>query len=123
MDTERISDADREEAVNLLGEQYAVGRLTKEEYDERSDAAWSARTQGDLAPLFADLPMRASTPPARTSRSPRQGRRSIPVLPLVLVLIALTVLAKAPILLIALCCYFLLRWGPGISRGARRHHR
>ena len=34
----RIGDDDREAAVTALGEHYAAGRLTKEEYDERADA-------------------------------------------------------------------------------------
>ena len=57
MDSLRLSDADREAAVDLLGDQYALGRLTRDEFDERSDAVWSAKTQGDLAPVFADLPV------------------------------------------------------------------
>jgi hypothetical protein len=44
MDTLRISDTDREAAMDLLSEQYSVGRLTKDEFDERSDAVWSARS-------------------------------------------------------------------------------
>ena len=71
MDTLRISDADRETALDLLGEQYAVGRLDKDEFDERSDAVWSAKTQGDLAPVFADLPVRS--PACRLAR-PGAGR-------------------------------------------------
>ena len=34
----RIGDAEREATISALGEHYAAGRLTKEEYDERSDA-------------------------------------------------------------------------------------
>ena len=63
MDSLRIGDAERESAVAALGEHYAQGRLAKEEYDERSDAAWSARTAADLAPLFADLPTPAAPAP------------------------------------------------------------
>ena len=70
MDTLRISDADRATALDLLSEQYAVGRLDKDEFDERSDAVWSAKTQGDLAPVFADLPWRS--PPAAVR--PVRGR-------------------------------------------------
>jgi hypothetical protein len=39
----------------VLGEAYADGRLTKEEYDERSDQAAGARTLGDLPALIRDL--------------------------------------------------------------------
>lgn len=52
----RLSSAERESAVAALGEHYAEGRLDKDEYDERSDAAWSAKTPSDLHPLFHDLP-------------------------------------------------------------------
>lgn len=40
----RASDQDRESAAEMLREAYAVGRLAREEFDERSDAAYSART-------------------------------------------------------------------------------
>jgi len=68
MDTLRLSDADREAATGLLSEQYAVGRLNKDEFDERSDAVWSAKTRGDLAPVFADLPVRSPALPVRVER-------------------------------------------------------
>ena len=52
----RISDAEREAAVSALGEHFAAGRLTREEYDERSERAYAARTAAEVAPLFTDLP-------------------------------------------------------------------
>lgn len=52
----RITDGDREAAVQALGEHYATGRLDKAEYDERADRAWAARTDSDVTPLFTDLP-------------------------------------------------------------------
>jgi hypothetical protein len=58
----RVSDEDRQGAVELLSEAYAVGRLSREELDERVTAAYSARTCGELRDLSADLPL----PPART---------------------------------------------------------
>ncbi|MGA9749138.1 MAG: DUF1707 domain-containing protein [Nocardioides sp.] len=51
----RASDADRAVVLAALGDAYADGRLTKEEYDERSTEAGLARTLGDLPPLLADL--------------------------------------------------------------------
>ncbi len=56
MTEHRIGTAEREAALEALGDHFAQGRLTKEEYDERSDAVWSSRTAADLGPLFADLP-------------------------------------------------------------------
>ncbi len=52
----RVSDADRERTVELLREHHAVGRLTAEEFHERLDRAYAARTRGDLDELLADLP-------------------------------------------------------------------
>ena len=52
----RIGTAEREDAVRVLGEHMAEGRLALEEYEERTAAALEARTRGDLKPLFNDLP-------------------------------------------------------------------
>jgi hypothetical protein len=52
----RIGDAERDEAVSLLGDHYAAGRLSREELDERIDQAMQAKFTADLRPLFADLP-------------------------------------------------------------------
>ena len=48
----RIGDAERERATARLGEHFAEGRLDHEEYDERLDAIWSARTAADLDQVF-----------------------------------------------------------------------
>lgn len=52
----RVGDAEREAALAALARHFADGRLTLIEHDERSSLALSARTEGDLAPLLADLP-------------------------------------------------------------------
>ena len=52
----RASDADRDRVVEALAAASAEGRLTLEEYSERSAAALVARTLGDLAGLTAALP-------------------------------------------------------------------
>ena len=52
----RASDADRERTATLLREHHAEGRLTGEEFHERLDAAYVAKTLGDLDALLADLP-------------------------------------------------------------------
>ncbi|WP_142104006.1 DUF1707 domain-containing protein [Pseudonocardia cypriaca] len=52
----RIGNVEREAAVRELGEHYAAGRLDAAEYEERTSAAYAARTAEDLAPLFVDLP-------------------------------------------------------------------
>jgi hypothetical protein len=57
----RASDQDRQSAVELFSDAYAVGRLSRDELDERVTAAYSAKTCGELRDLTADLP-RSATP-------------------------------------------------------------
>ncbi len=52
----RASDQDRECTATILGSHYAVGRLTLEEFQERLDRAYAARTLGELDDLMTDLP-------------------------------------------------------------------
>jgi Domain of unknown function (DUF1707) len=52
----RASDADRDRAAAALREHLAAGRLTLEEFDQRLDQAYAARTLGDLDEVMADLP-------------------------------------------------------------------
>jgi hypothetical protein len=52
----RASDADRDRAIEALAAANADGRLSLDEYSQRSEVALSARTLGDLAGLTADLP-------------------------------------------------------------------
>ena len=51
----RASDADRDLVIDVLREAEGDGRLTAEEFEERVQAAMSARTFGELAALTADL--------------------------------------------------------------------
>lgn len=60
----RASDADREVVHRALGGAYADGRLTREEFDQRSDAVLSARTLAELPVLISDL-VPVSGPPRR----------------------------------------------------------
>lgn len=59
---QRIGDAERDKAIDLLREHHAAGRLTSEEFNERMAAALTARTDADLVPLFADLPASGAEP-------------------------------------------------------------
>ncbi len=52
----RASDQDRERIAAALGGHYAVGRLTLEEFQERLDKVYAAKTLGDLGDLMTDLP-------------------------------------------------------------------
>lgn len=129
----RLSDAERDEAARLLGEHYAAGRLTPTEHDERTEAAFAARTRGELPPLFADLPGGSpwSPPPrpavapggwtgprprgyaVRRSAPPRSG---VPTVLKVLAALLLTVLVLThlPWILLGLLLFVVL------TRGGRR---
>jgi hypothetical protein len=52
----RASDTDREETVRQLQRGLSEGRLTVDEFDDRVQAAYAARTLGELAELTRDLP-------------------------------------------------------------------
>ena len=52
----RASDVDREVVVATLRDAYTAGRLTLEEFDERTSAAYASKTWGDLRRLTEDLP-------------------------------------------------------------------
>lgn len=74
----RASDRDRAVIETVLADAFAEGRLTHTEYDERSDAAMSSRTLGELMPLVSDLPIaRAprSSIPEQAARAFVQARR------------------------------------------------
>lgn len=87
----RASDADRERYADVLRDGYAEGRIEREEYDERLDALYRARTFGELEPLIADLPrsksavpqpVSAAAPPAASARvlpagAPRPERQDL----------------------------------------------
>lgn len=65
----RVSDADRDAALAELSEHFQSGRITQDEFDERSGLALQARTGDDLRALFTDLP----GPEAPGGRTPAGG--------------------------------------------------
>ena len=61
----RVSDADRDRAVSGLSEAFQAGRITADEFGQRSGQALAARTGKELTALLADLPPER-VPAART---------------------------------------------------------
>lgn len=59
----RASDADRQQVIERLRTALDEGRLKMDEYLERMGQASEAVTYGDLAPLYADLPVTGSVVP------------------------------------------------------------
>ena len=56
----RASDAEREQAVTRLREASAEGRLTLEEFSQRVEAAYAAKTHEELERLTEDVPAAAA---------------------------------------------------------------
>jgi hypothetical protein len=123
----RVSDADRERVTARLRENFAEGRLTPDELDERISAALNAKTFGDLRPVMADLPgpvpapPRPAPPPRPTGPPPwvahRRGPRLMPLLMLV-ALVALLAPAGGAWLVLGLFKVVLVVWLVGCLVGA-----
>jgi hypothetical protein len=119
----RIGDAERDRAIAELGDHFAAGRLSTEEFEQRVDEAIKARFNDDLEPLFVDLPR---TPePTMESRSNQRSDAHLawsPVLwfaPLLVVCaVVAAVLLSAPWLVWMFLWMFLIT---GFFR-RRRHH-
>jgi hypothetical protein len=75
-DRMRASDAEREETVAALRAAAGEGRLTVEELDERTTAAYAAVTRGDLARLLHDLPVALPPAPQPKGRGPKLPGRT-----------------------------------------------
>jgi hypothetical protein len=71
----RASDAEREQTVALLRDATAEGRLTLDEFSQRIEAAYAAKTRDELETLTTDLPATVAVPASR--RSPRSFTISI----------------------------------------------
>jgi len=115
----RIGDAERDEALDKLGDHFAAGRLTREELDERTEQAMAARYDRDLEALFRDLPDR---PRAVVVRRP--AAKAPAVLPV-------AVMALLPLLMLAAVASIVLHvpvligpviWLLVLSSMGRRHH-
>lgn len=69
----RVSDADRDRVALALREHTVAGRLTLDEFSERVERAYAARSAGELEALTADLPPRVAEEPAERRREPARS--------------------------------------------------
>lgn len=60
----RASDSNREQVSTLLGEALSTGQLSHEEYSERLDRLYQAKTVGELEVLTNDLQVERQRPAA-----------------------------------------------------------
>jgi hypothetical protein len=70
----RIGDTEREAVAAELREHFAHGRLTLEEFNQRIDAVFAAKTQADLGRITRDLPH------VRSGGAPLPSARTRPLL-------------------------------------------
>ena len=114
----RVSDADRDRAIAELSEHYQAGRLTTEEFEDRTGRALQARTTADLADLFTDLPRRqapmtgATASPGAASTAPASPAKAwparVPVAPV-------TILAVIAVLALLSGHLFHIAWVPVVA--------
>jgi len=74
----RASDTDRDRTASLLREHLTAGRLSPEEFSERLDRAFAAKTVGEIDALLRDLPAidLYRLPDAALTRHPRPANGS-----------------------------------------------
>jgi hypothetical protein len=89
----RAGDADRSKVVETLGRHLADGRLTVDEFDERTVQAHAAVYLDQLPPLLADLP----GDPRPAPRPVRRPARVPPVAVVLLIALVLTATVVAAV--------------------------
>jgi len=115
----RASDADRDATADRLRQHHTDGRLDEDEFQERLEKCFAAKTVGELAELTRDLP----GDPAQGGRDGFRllgSLRMIPILPIILAVIAIHLIVGAvsglwiliPLFFLARCMFF--------GRGLRR---
>ena len=133
----RASDKERESVVDVLRDAYTDGRLTLEEFDERTSSAYASKTWADLRELTADLPVEPvlgadlsqrhlPQPPAARQvvppvPRPRHGGRDRPLglLPVIFVWIMIAAAAGSPDTAAALSVVFIVLLACRVGYGRR----
>jgi hypothetical protein len=146
----RASDQERESVVDVLRDAFTDGRLTFDEFEERTAGAYAAKTWTDLRELTSDLPAQfwpgGTTPPippdgpligvglnqrAQDAPSPaeppalpphpvRHGRPFDRLLPVLFVWILISAAAGSPDIAAALSFVFICLLATRIANGGRR---
>jgi hypothetical protein len=134
----RASDKERESVVDVLRDAYTEGRLTLDEFEERTSAAYGSKTWADLRELTGDLPVEpvlgADLPHRQPHQlaavqqmvpsvpRPRQGGRDRPLgrlLPVVFVWIMIAAAAGSPDTAAALSVVFICLLACRVGYGGR----
>ena len=132
------SDKERESVVDVLRDAYTDGRLTLDEFEERTSAAYAARTWADLRELTGDLPVEpvlggglplrnpdpdhavpGIVPPAGGPRRSRRDRPLGMLLPVVFIWIMISAAAGSPDTAAALSVVFICLLACRVGYGGR----
>jgi len=118
----RASDKDRDAVVAALRDAFAAGRLTLDEFDERTTQAYASKTWGDLRGLTQDLPEKAELgadlpkppdpeqaparpePPlvtVRVASAPARRRRRVRLMPIIVIWVIVGIAAHSPAVALA----------------------
>jgi len=131
----RASDRERESVVDVLRDAFTDGRLTFDEFEERTAAAYAAKTWDQLWELTSDLPAQPligadlshrpeaappqPLPPALGPRRTGRGRPFDRVLPVLFVWIVISAAAGSPSIAAALSFIFICVLATRIGYGGR----
>jgi len=131
----RASDQERESVVDVLRDAFTDGRLTFDEFEERTASAYAAKTWTQLRELTSDLPAQpmlgadvrqrpqaAEPPVAPPAVRPLRRRRDRPfdrVLPILFVWILISAAAGSPDMAAALSFVFICVLATRIGYGGR----
>jgi Domain of unknown function (DUF1707) len=131
----RASDQERESVVDVLRDAFTDGRLTFDEFEERTASAYAATTWIQLRELTSDLPAQPvlgaglsqrpqagqpqAIPPAGRPRGLRRGRPFDRVLPVLFVWIVIAAAAGSPSIAAALSFVFICVLATRIGYGGR----
>ncbi|MCG5217550.1 DUF1707 SHOCT-like domain-containing protein [Streptosporangium sp. KLBMP 9127] len=66
----RASDSNREQVAGLLGEALSTGQLSHDEYSERLDSLYAAKTLGELEVITRDLQLEPRSAPSAVPYEP-----------------------------------------------------
>ena len=131
----RASDQERESVVDVLRDAFTDGRLTFDEFEERTAAAYASKTWAQLRELTSDLPAQPPLGTGLSHRPPggpprpvpaavgqRRTRRDRPfdrVLPILFVWILISAAAGSPDIAAALSFVFICVLATRIGYGGR----
>lgn len=101
----RAADADRERVVAELQRHTSAGRLSMEEFSERTAAVYRSRTMNELASLTADLPPDDSPAPGSGQGSARSLLIALVLSVVAVALLGLVAAGHAGPMLAGLACW------------------